>query len=175
MGSSPPNRGEKHVAAVRQGEIDAVAVSRALVLIQAQHGGPVVCAHLDGVQGLAGEGRVPLRAEVPLDTAGEPRSPQREVGGLDDRVAEQQFAPGRLVDQRPQATAEAQQERRPQHVVLEDGDGQILLGPLAGVAVLHEVRERRRQMPVPDAREHGGVVDLRQILDVRVAGLDQRR
>jgi len=110
-----------------------------LELVHPQHRRPVGQLDAAGVQRLARRRRVPGRADVPLHAAGEPRVAQCEVGGLEDRVAVEQLASGWLVHERPQASASAEQERCPQSVVLQHGDGVFRGGAVASVTVLKEV------------------------------------
>ena len=69
-----------------------------------------------------GGGRVrvmPDDPDVPLHAAGEPRVAQREVGGLEDVVAEEELAALVLGIKRPEAASEIDGELRPEVFVLE--------------------------------------------------------
>jgi len=74
-------------------------------------------------------------AEVPLHAAGEPGAGEREGGGLEHRVAVEQFTAGRLVDQRVQPAAEAGQHGGADAVVLDHERVEVGGGAVPAVAV----------------------------------------
>src|SRR5690606_25598661 len=117
-----------------------------------------------GVDGRAGQGGVAGGADVPLDATGEPGPVEREVGGLQHRVAVQQFPAGGPVDEGGDPAAQTGQHGGPQPVVLDHQ--RVDAGRVAASAVA-----------VPDAdgqqAVQGGVADLpghvaRQVLLVAV-------
>ncbi|GAA3076688.1 hypothetical protein GCM10020254_20830 [Streptomyces goshikiensis] len=92
--------------------------------------------------------------DVPLDAAGEPGAVEREVGGLEHRVAVEQFTAGREVDEGVHAAAEAGQHGDPQVRVLHDDRLEVALGALPPVAVPDLDGEQRAQRLVPDLARH---------------------
>ena len=89
----------------------------------------------------AGEGMVADDADVPFDAAGEPRVAEREVGGLEDVVAEQKLTVFGLGVEGPETAAEFGGEFRAEVFVFENGGFQSAFGQGAVVAVLHGIRK----------------------------------
>ena len=77
-----------------------------------------------------------IDAGVPFDSASDPCSAHAEVGGLEDRVDVQQFAAGRLVDERPQSAADFRQDRGLQKLILQDQRHEIAIRAVAVVVIL---------------------------------------
>ena len=71
-------------------------------------------------------------------------------GRLEDGVQIKQFAPGRLVIERPEAAAELDEECGAEDVVFEDERLERTDAPAAGVAVLHAMRERAGVAAIAD-------------------------
>ncbi len=93
-------------------------------------------------------------ADVPLDAAGEPGAVEREVRGLQDRVAVEQFALGRLVEEGGHAPAETGQHGRPQPVVLDHDRVQLGRYAVSGVRVAQAGGQYRAQRFVRDLPGH---------------------
>ncbi|MDQ0906473.1 hypothetical protein QFZ22_002458 [Streptomyces canus] len=74
-------------------------------------------------------------ADVPLDAAGEPGAVQREVRGLEHRVAVKEFTPGRLVDEGSDPAAEAGEDGGSEPVVLDHDRLELAGRALSAVAV----------------------------------------
>ncbi len=127
-----------------------------VVFPEAQRRPPVVGAGPRRKEGRARVGRVGADGDVPLDPAAEPRVPHRHVREVEDARLEEEFAAGRLVHERPQPPAQAQEERRPQVRVLEDRRLQPPLDRRPVVPVLEAVG----QAPVDVVR---GRVDERRL------------
>src|SRR5690606_11086144 len=114
----------QEVGAVRQPQVDLERqVAQPLPLPQAQHLPTVGGGDAGGVHGGAGQGGVAGGADVPLDAAGVPGAVQGEVGGLEDRVAVEEFTVRGLVDEGGDPAAEGGQDGGGQRVVLyHEGD-----------------------------------------------------
>jgi hypothetical protein len=114
-------------------------------------------------------------AEVPLDPAREPGVAQSEVAELDAVAVVEELPAGGLVDQRPEATAQLQQNGRAEVAVLEDRDPGLLGPECPPVVVLQQVGQHAADVPVAEvARQllvQHGVVDVA----VQVPEQPQRR
>ena len=105
--------GQERLHAVQQ-------TAHALVLIHTHNRRAVAQFQLLAIHAVAGVGRVADYADVPLNAAREPRIAQRQVAGLEYRVAVQQFAAGLFVVQRPETAAQLRQEYRLDKIVFEN-------------------------------------------------------
>ncbi len=81
---------------------------------------------------------------------------QREVGGLEDRVDVEEFAPGGLVEQGADAAAESGQDGGAQPVVLDDEGVEVGGGAVAGVAVAQPDRQDGAQRGIAALQGHVG-------------------
>ncbi|CAM5240744.1 hypothetical protein STANM309S_04246 [Streptomyces tanashiensis] len=104
--------------------------------------------------GASRKGGVPGGPDVPLDAAGEPGAVEGEGGGLEDGVAVEEFASGRLVVQGVDAPAETGQHGHPEPVVLDHDRVEVRGGALAAVAVAHGGGEQAAQGRPSDAPGH---------------------
>lgn len=110
----------QEVGAVRQPQVDLEGqVAQPFPLPQAEHLTAVGGRYPGRVDGCAGQGRVAGRADVPLDAAGEPGAVEGEAGGLEHRVAVQEFALRGLVEEGGDTTSAGRQYGDPQAVVLD--------------------------------------------------------
>ena len=80
-------------------------------------------------------------SEIPLDAAGEPGVPKRQIGHLEDRIAEQELSAEDLVVQRIQTHSVFRQEDRFQAIVLKLDRLERDRLPRSLVYVLHPVRQ----------------------------------
>ncbi len=147
--------GVEEVGAVGQPQVDLEGqVAQAFPLPQAQHLSPVRGGDAGGVQGRAGEGGVAGGADVPFDAAGVPGAVEGEAGGLEHRVAVEEFASGGQVEQGGDAAAEAGQDGGAQPVVLdhEGVEGAGFAGSV--VAVPDADREQAAQRLVAEPAGH---------------------
>ncbi len=131
-------------------------IAQSLPLPQAQHLPAVRRRDAGGVQRGAGEGGVAGGADVPFDAAGEPGTVEGEVGGLQHRVAVEEFAAGRLVVQGVHPAAETGQDSGAQPVVLEDQPVDVGAAAVAPVTVAQPGGQDRAQRAVADLAGHVG-------------------
>lgn len=93
-------------------------------------------------------------ADVPLDPAGEPGTVEGEGGGLEDRVAVEQFAAGGFVVQGVDPAAESGQHGDAQPGVLDDDGVDVGGGALAPVTVEQPGGQDGAQRPVAQLPGH---------------------
>ncbi|CAM5347541.1 2-methoxy-6-polyprenyl-1,4-benzoquinol methylase, mitochondrial [Streptomyces griseus] len=129
-------------------------VAQPLPLPEADHRAAVGCGHERGVQRRAGQGGVAGGADVPLDPAGEPGPVEGEGGGLEDRVAVEEFAAGGLVVQGVDPAAESGQHGDPQPPVLDDDGVDAGGGALTPVPVEQPGGQDGAQRPVAQLPGH---------------------
>ena len=84
---------------------------------------------------------MPDDRDIPLDAAGEPGIAHGEVGGLKDGVDVQELFSARFVQQRPEPSAELQEKRGAQVLVLQDGRFESARRAVAVVLILEAVGE----------------------------------
>lgn len=139
VGIDHPDMSLQHPATLGKSEVDLPE--------QAVHPFVLPDAHeiaVDGLpdaaeQGLAGRHAVAVVTEIPLDTTGEPGVADGEVGGLEDRIGEQQILSRGQIGERVQPSAEFWKEDRPEQSVVEFYRSEICLLPVAAVAILNAI------------------------------------
>ena len=114
-------------------------VFTALVLVQSQARLAIGAGDGGGVDGGTRAKGMPVLADVPLNPPRKPGVAVGQIGRLKDRIAVQQFALRRLVEQRPQAPPQARHKGRFEDIVFEYHRVIADVGALAGVIVLHAV------------------------------------
>lgn len=141
----------KKVAIVRQEEVDlerrdAIAVE----FVDAEDGCAVIGFQRGREAWRAGLGVMAAPGDIPLDTACEPRVADGEIAGAEFAIIAEQIALGGLVVERPQPSAEVEDEFGAQPFIFEHGvgEGQGLCRSV--VVVLHGVGQGIGEHAVAD-------------------------
>lgn len=150
-----PDAHQEEVGVLGEPEVDLEGqVPQPLPLPEAEHLAAVGGGDAGGVQRGAGEGGVAGGADVPLDAPGVPGAVEGEVGGLEHRVAVEEFTAGRLVEEGVDASAEAGQDGGAQPAVLQDEGGQGGGDAAAFVAVQDAGGQQRGQRGEREPARH---------------------